>query len=53
MGVNCKGSWCSQGDISIMYRHKVVLQCRHVGKSLQIRGVSKAHVIMITMKVAA
>ena len=53
MGANSKGSRCGQGDISIMYRHEVVLQCRHVGKSLQIRDVSKAHGIMITMKVAA
>ena len=42
MGANSKGSRWGQGDIRNMYRHEVVLQCRLVGKSLQIRGVSKA-----------
>ena len=50
MGANSKGSRCGQGNISSMYKHEVVLQCWHVGKSLQIRGVSKAHVIALFLK---
>ena len=44
MGANSKGSRCGQGDISIMYRYEVVLQCRHVGKVCKL-GVYQKHML--------